>query len=496
MKKYVKKLMESLFDDSDDIFDDEFDNDINNSTNILLDKDAEHILDKLKNGFTVSEDELNFVCSPKFQYKVSNEAELRELINTKIKPQLFKDDVHEFSLNWIDIRNISRLNYLLKYKPSFNDKFPILWHVENWDTSNVKFMKGLFEKQPDVCDLSKWNVSNVCTMEDMFNGCVNFNGNIGNWDVSNVEFFISMFDGCKKFNADITKWNTSSALDMESMFEQCLSFNQDISNWNVSHVTNMDRMFYLCEQFNQPIQKWNFDKVKTFKKLLYGCKQFDQDFSCIDLRKYNMDNIEFFDKGTPMSNKGNSGRILNTWDFLKLGYERGTLTFDVGEFYYGYGDPNGNYAKIYNVIVDNGIQELNDNDYYFPLEDVIYLDGQDSDTYDNDDCITIDALTFKEFELLYEVCDSVTTDNTDKKGKDYPDITLLIKNKVINDFYYNDDNIIIDQSNIDYYLRRELLSLDIKENEFNSYTGWTLDEFIKFLYTVPSEIKKYKKKYS
>jgi len=68
-----------------------------------------------------------------------------------------------------------------------------------------------------------------------------------------------------------------------------------------------------------------------------------------------MNNIAFFDKGTHMSNKGNSGRLLNSWDFLKLGYDRGTLTFDVGEFDYGYGDPNGNYAKIYNVIVDDEI---------------------------------------------------------------------------------------------------------------------------------------------
>jgi len=208
-----------------------------------------------------------------------------------------------------------------------------------------------------------------------------------------------------------------------------------------------------------------------------------------------MNNIAFFDKGTHMSNKGNSGRLLNSWDFLKLGYDRGTLTFDVGEFDYGYGDPNGNYAKIYNVIVDDEIYNLNDNDYYFPLEDVIYLDGQDSDTYDNDDCMSIDVLTFREFELLYEVCDSVTMNDTDNKGKNYPNIKLLIKNKVINDLWLN-DNLIIDKSNIDYYVNRELLSLDINEDEFDSYAEWTLDEFIKFLYTVPSEIKKYKIKYS
>jgi len=109
--------------------------------------------------------------------------------------------------------------------------------------------------------------------------------------------------------------------------------------------------------------------------------------------------------------------------------------------------------------------------------------------------MSIDVLTFREFELLYEVCDSVTMNDTDNKGKNYPNIKLLIKNKVINDLWLN-DNLIIDKSNIDYYVNRELLSLDINEDEFDSYAEWTLDEFIKFLYTVPSEIKKYKIKYS
>lgn len=492
MKKYIQNLMESLFDD-DDIFDDEF----NDQSDILIGRDVEKILDKLMNGFTVSDDDLELVCTPQFQYKVADYTELHSLIYGKIKPQLFKDDIHEFNLNWIDMRNVKKLDYLLQFKPQMGDKYPIFWHVENWNTAHVTRMKQVFGNQKQICDLSKWNTANVCTMEDMFVDCEEYDGNngISNWDVHNVEFFIGMFDTCKKFNGDITKWNTENAIDMTDMFNDCEVFNWDISNWNVSKVEHMDNMFSLCKKFNQPIQKWNLVKCKTFKNMLFQCGSFDQDFSCIDLRKYNIDNIAFFDKGTPMSNKGNSGRILNTWDFLKLGYERGTLTFDVGEFDYGYGDPNGNYAKIYNVIIDDGIQDLNNNDYYFPLEDVIYLDGQDSDTYDNDDCINIDVLTFKEFELLYEVCDDVTMNDTNKKGENYPDIKLLIKNKVINDFYYT-DNLIIDKSNINYYINRELLSLDIKKDEFNSYTGWTLDEFIKFLYTVPSEIKKYKMKYS
>jgi len=50
--------MESLFDD-DDIFDNEIDH-----SDILIGRDVDNILNKLKNGFTVSDDDLELVLTP------------------------------------------------------------------------------------------------------------------------------------------------------------------------------------------------------------------------------------------------------------------------------------------------------------------------------------------------------------------------------------------------------------------------------------------------
>ena len=487
MKQYIKKLMESLFDDTDDIFND----DSNENSQIF---DANNIIDSLLNGHQVYDDELELVCDPVFQYKVKDYKELSNIIN-KIKVQLFKDDIHEFNLNWLNISNVNKLDYLLQFKSTAGDKFPIFWHVENWVTSQVTRMKEVFRNQKQICDLSNWNTSHVCIMENMFADCYEYDGNNGieNWDVHNVEFFMGMFDNGKKFNGNITRWNTENALDMTDMFNHCSVFNQDISNWNVQKVEHMDNMFNSCSLFNQPIQKWNLTNIKTFKNLLLQCTSFDQDFSGVDLRKYDMSDFAFFDKGTPMSKKGNSGRILNEWDFLKLGYDRGTFVFNVDEFEYGYGDENDSYAKIYNVKIDKEIQNLTDNDYYFLMDDALTLDGLTDDTYEEDDCMSIDVLTYDDLKSLYDVCNKITINDTKYKGKSYPDMRILIKNKVLNDLWNLSE--IIDKSNINYYINRELLSLDITKDNFNNETNWNIEDFINFLYTVPNEIKKYKQKY-
>lgn len=123
------------------------------------------------------------------------------------------------------------------------------------------------------------------------------------------------------------------------------------------------------------------------------------------------------------------------------------------------------------------------------LEDIITLEGQDPDTYQNEDLLTIDVLTYSEFELLYDICSEVSEDNVNK-GDRFPPMKILIKNKVVNDLY--DIKEIVDNTNIEYYIKRELLSLDIKYDEFNSYTGWNINEFKKFLLNINNEINKIK----
>lgn len=459
MIKEIKKLLESLFDDDDDEL---FNDDNIGITNDLLEDDARKIREQLLKGMVVSDDDLELVCQDAFKYKVKDFSELVHII-ADIKQQLYKDKVDAFNLNWLDISNVTMLDQLFNVG-TFNRQY-IFWDVSDWDTSHVTSMVGTFNGCKDICDLSKWDTSKVTSMVNMFYGCSTFNGNISNWDVSKVTRFDSMFYGCS-------------------------SFNQDISNWDISSAENLSYMFYNCIKFNQPIQKWNITKNMDISYLLYGCTSFDQDLSLIDLRSFQTGYFDLYDTGTKTQKEHKSARVLDEWDFLKLGFDRSTEQFDVGEFEYGDGGDNNYYPKIYTVNIDiDAINHLTDDDYFMDLEDIITLEGQDPDTYQNEDLLTIDVLTYSEFELLYDICSEVSDDNVNK-GDGFPPMKILIKNKVVNDLY--DIKEIVDNTNIEYYIKRELLSLDIKYEEFNSYTGWNINEFKKFLLNINNEINKIK----
>ena len=459
MIKEIKKLLESLFDDDDDEL---FNDDNIGMTNDLLEDDARKIREQLLKGMVVSDDDLELVCQDAFKYKVKDFNELVHII-ADIKQQLYKDKVYAFNLNWLDISNVTKLNQLFNVG-TFNRQY-IFWDVSDWDTSHVTSMAGTFNGCKDICDLSKWDTSKVTSMVNMFYECSTFNGNISNWDVSKVTRFDSMFYGCS-------------------------SFNQDISNWDISSAENLSYMFYNCIKFNQPIQKWNITKNMDISYLLYGCTSFDQDLSLIDLRSFQTGYFDLYDTGTKTQKEHKSARVLDEWDFLKLGFDRSTEQFDVGEFEYGDGGDNHYYPKIYTVNIDiDAINHLTDDDYFMDLEDIITLEGQDPDTYQNEDLLTIDVLTYSEFELLYDICSEVSDDNVNK-GDGFPPMKILIKNKVVNDLY--DIKEIVDNTNIEYYIKRELLSLDIKYEEFNSYTGWNINEFKEFLLNINNEINKIK----
>lgn len=459
MIKEIKKLLESLFDDDDDEL---FNDDNIGMTNDLLEDDAKKIHEQLLKGMVVSDDDLELVCQDAFKYKVKDFSELVHII-ANIKQQLYKDKVDAFNLNWLDISNVTMLDQLFNVG-TFNRQY-IFWDVSDWDTSHVTSMVGTFNGCKDICDLSKWDTSKVTSMVNMFYECSTFNSNISNWNVSKVTRFDSMFYGCS-------------------------SFNQDISNWDISSAENLSYMFYNCRKFNQPIQKWNITKNMDISYLLYGCTSFDQDLSLIDLRSFMNGYFDLYDTGTKTQKEHKSARVLDEWDFLKLGFDRSTEQFDVGEFEYGDGGDNHYYPKIYRVNIDiDALNHLTDDDYFMDLEDIITLEGQDPDTYQNEDLLTIDVLTYSEFELLYDICSEVSEDNVNK-GDGFPPMKILIKNKVVNDLY--DIKEIVDNTNIEYYIKRELLSLDIKYEEFNSYTGWNINEFKKFLLNINNEINKIK----
>ena len=105
-----------------------------------------------------------------------------------------------------------------------------------------QLIKNRIKKRGPNCDLNDIDVRRITDMSYLFYGLTSyFNGDISQWDVSNVKDMRCMFNG-SDFNGDISQWDVSNVEDMAYMFKGS-DFNGDISQWDVSNVTDMTRMF-------------------------------------------------------------------------------------------------------------------------------------------------------------------------------------------------------------------------------------------------------------
>ena len=136
--------------------------------------------------------------------------------------------------------------------------------VSDLDLANFKkSMKEMFYRCKaitKIVGLNKWDTSNVTDMSDMFNRCENLIEIVGieNWNTSNVTDMSCMFCGCsslKSLPANIAIWDTKNVTNMSCMFYGCSSLSSlpDISKWNISNFTDMYNMFYRCDKIKNKI---------------------------------------------------------------------------------------------------------------------------------------------------------------------------------------------------------------------------------------------------
>ena len=211
-------------------------------------------------------------------------------MHKKFKPNNTKElkllvDDESIDLNDIDTSLITNMTDLFKcsHRKNYDG-------IENWDTSNVENMHGLFSFNAYFNnDISKWNVSKVKIMSEMFHFALCFNKPLNDWNVSNVESMNMMFQSAKEFNQSLDKWNVSKVKNMRGMFADALKFDGDINNWNVSYVEAMDNMFNGALEFNKPLNKWNVSKVESMNKMFANTNKFDQDLDSWDIKNlYSM----------------------------------------------------------------------------------------------------------------------------------------------------------------------------------------------------------------
>ncbi len=196
----------------------------------------------------------------------------------------------------------------------FDDNRDKLFDIKHWgsikwifDRGNLSNCKNLTISAKDAPIFSPY----MNSLDYLFSGDTNFNGNINNWNVSQIKSMKGMFLGATKFNKPLDKWDVSNVKDMSYMFKKAENFNQPLNNWNVLKVENMKEMFSLATNFNQPLNNWNVKKVKTMTKMFALAKNFNQSIDSWDVRNVtNMVAMFFY------AEKFN--QPLNSWQTPKL----------------------------------------------------------------------------------------------------------------------------------------------------------------------------------
>lgn len=159
------------------------------------------------------------------------------------------------------------------------------------DFTNLTSLKDMFASCESLVDsnnsLNNSLVcgSNITSLENTFNGCSLYNGDLDNWDTSNVTNMYRVFKLCRVFNGNVENWNTSSATAMYGMFRQCDLFNRDVNTkvradgqlaWDVDSVADFTIMFGRAYAFNQSLDKWNIGSG-TLNQMFSHASSFNQD---------------------------------------------------------------------------------------------------------------------------------------------------------------------------------------------------------------------------
>ncbi|MEI0603231.1 BspA family leucine-rich repeat surface protein [Brachyspira alvinipulli] len=112
-----------------------------------------------------------------------------------------------------------------KYKPKTNDELKKLIDDENIsladiDTSLITDMSFLFKesKRKNFDGIENWNTSNVHDMIGMFKDAHYFNNDLNNWDTSNLKKISYMFFNASAFNKYPDKWNLDNIKEAYDVF--------------------------------------------------------------------------------------------------------------------------------------------------------------------------------------------------------------------------------------------------------------------------------------
>jgi surface protein len=173
-----------------------------------------------------------------------------------------------------DVSTIESMDLMFAGAANFNGD------ISGWNVTVVEFISSMFEDATYFNrDLNGWDVSNVTNMNRVFRGATSFNGKIDEWDVSNVDDMENMFQGATSFNQSLKGWDVSGVYLMGHMFENATAFNGDVSDWKPIQAADMGDMFHGASSFNGDVSGWETPKVENMGDMFHGASSFNGDVS-------------------------------------------------------------------------------------------------------------------------------------------------------------------------------------------------------------------------
>ena len=171
---------------------------------------------------------------------------------------------------------------------------------ENFDTSNVVSMQGMFkgDNSLETLDITNFNTMNVTDMSDMFANCYKLKAiDVSGLDTSRVTNMQSMFWNCYSIKTlNISKFDTSNVNNMAKMFgkEENSNFQTDsltsieFGNIDTSHVTNMQEMFMGCNNITTlDLDKFETSNVTNMKNIFKNCSK----LTSLNVSNFNTTNV-------------------------------------------------------------------------------------------------------------------------------------------------------------------------------------------------------------
>ena len=242
--------------------------------------------------------------------------------------------------------NISNLN--TKNVTSMNGMFSNLegsgfkdLDLSKWDTSNVTDINRMFtlNYSTEKINVSNWDTSKITTMVDTFAGVHSLKEikGIENWNTSNVKKINGIFSFSENLKSlNLGKWNTSNIENIDSAFlgAEGLTY-LNIENWDTSKVESFGEAVFHGTSLTHLKIGNKFAKTKLTDNLFKSLDEFDgYDSNIVKKHNYKWTRL---DKTTPFYTveewdkvfRENPDKLAGTW-VREKNYNGYDIVFETG----------------------------------------------------------------------------------------------------------------------------------------------------------------------